>query len=86
MLFGEVGPHHGRQHFRRRSTGRDALHHSHAFTAGAVRGLGEHLADTVSLADLESADLILGNTPLPPQAIEFYRHEGAAATTSPRPA
>jgi choline dehydrogenase len=34
----------------------------------------------------KAADLILGNTPLPPQAIEFYRHEGAAATASPRPA
>ena len=33
----------------------------------------------------KAADLILGNTPLPPQAIEFYRHEGAAATASPRP-
>ena len=34
----------------------------------------------------KAADLILGNAPLPPQAIEFYRHEGAAATASPRPA
>ena len=28
----------------------------------------------------KAADLILGDTPLPPQAIPFYRHEGAAAT------
>src|SRR5262245_3403584 len=34
----------------------------------------------------KAADIILGNTPLAPQAIEFYRHEGAAARASPRPA
>jgi hypothetical protein len=32
----------------------------------------------------KSADLILGNTPLPPSPAEFYRHDpaGAADTTS----
>ena len=27
----------------------------------------------------KSADLILGNTPLPPEPVEFYRHQGPAA-------
>ena len=34
----------------------------------------------------KAADLILGNTPLAPEPVEFYRHEGAATTSSPRPA
>jgi choline dehydrogenase len=33
-----------------------------------------------------AADLMLGNTPLAPEPVEFYRHEGAATTSSPRPA
>ena len=34
----------------------------------------------------KAADLILGNTPLAPEPVEFYRHPGAATTISPRPA
>ena len=34
----------------------------------------------------KAADLILGNTPLSAEPLEFYRHEGAATTSSPRPA
>jgi choline dehydrogenase len=34
----------------------------------------------------KAADLILGNTPLAAEPLEFYRHEGAATTSSPRPA
>jgi choline dehydrogenase len=34
----------------------------------------------------KAADLILGNTPLTPEPVEFYRHPGAATTMSPRPA
>jgi choline dehydrogenase len=34
----------------------------------------------------KAADLILGNTPLAPEPIEFYRHEAAATTPSPRSA
>ena len=33
----------------------------------------------------KAADLILGNTPPAPEAIEFYRHGRAATTPSPRP-
>src|SRR5262249_25003758 len=40
----------------------------------------------VMMSAEKAADIILGNTPLEPQAIEFSRHEGAAATASPRPA
>ena len=45
---------------------------------------GNIYAPVMMLAE-KAADLILGNTPLPPQPIAFYRHEGAAATASPRP-
>jgi choline dehydrogenase len=34
----------------------------------------------------KAADLILGNTPLSAEPLEFYRHEGAATAMSPRPA
>src|SRR5439155_13648729 len=38
----EIGPHHGLERLWRRRGGGDALHHCHAFTAGAVGSLGEH--------------------------------------------
>jgi choline dehydrogenase len=39
---------------------------------------GNIYAPVMMLAE-KAADLILGNTPLPPEPIEFYRHEKAAA-------
>ena len=37
---------------------------------------GNIYAPVMMLAE-KSADLILGNTPLPPQHVEFYRHRAA---------
>jgi choline dehydrogenase len=34
----------------------------------------------------KAADLILGNTPLPPATAEFYRHQKAEQPVSTRPA
>jgi choline dehydrogenase len=36
---------------------------------------GNIYAPVMMLAE-KAADLILGNTPLPPAAVEFYRHPG----------
>jgi choline dehydrogenase len=39
---------------------------------------GNIYAPVMMLAE-KAADLVLGNTPLPPEPIEFYRHDPAAA-------
>ena len=39
---------------------------------------GNIYAPVMMMAE-KAADLILGNTPLPPQDVAFYRHRGGAA-------
>jgi choline dehydrogenase len=44
---------------------------------------GNIYAPVMMMAE-KAADLILGNTPLPPQDVAFYRHGGSDATRSDR--
>ena len=43
---------------------------------------GNIYAPVMMLAE-KAADLILGNTPLPPEPVEFYRHDATPATDAP---
>ena len=49
-----------------------------------ARGYGNIYAPVMMMAE-KAADLILGNTPLPPEPLEFYRHHTAAGPTAPQP-
>jgi choline dehydrogenase len=44
---------------------------------------GNIYAPVMMMAE-KAADLILGNTPLPPEPLEFYRHHTAAGPTAPQ--
>ncbi len=46
---------------------------------------GNIYAPVMMMAE-KAADVILGNTPLPPEPLEFYRHHPAAGPAAPQPA